>query len=126
MSRVAEPSCRKVTGSLEKPRAGSKSRGISRKPAGRPKRPRRVSPPPPHRPALRAPFPAVHCPPSAGDEIRRSRGSLEHAITGRDLRNRLAASLAAHFGPYGEELRQFGLKPRVRRLIRQAPEAAAN
>lgn len=46
--------------------------------------------------------------------------------TGRDLRNRLAASLSAHFGPYGEELRQFGLKPRARRPpVRQTPEVVA-
>ncbi len=44
----------------------------------------------------------------------------------RELRCRLAASLSAHFGPYSEELRQFGLKPRIRRAAgRRAPESAA-
>jgi hypothetical protein len=40
----------------------------------------------------------------------------------RDLRGRLAASLAARYGPSSEELRLYGLKPRRRSRVRKKPE----
>ncbi|HXO22602.1 MAG TPA: hypothetical protein VOA87_21985 [Thermoanaerobaculia bacterium] len=58
-------------------------------------------------------------------QLRAAKGSrIQGVLDGIKLRNRLAAHVAAKYGPENEKLLEFGLRPRNRRFRRKPPAAA--